>query len=45
MIRAERVARRAARLHAIEDAVITMIFYAGTWAIFMAIITKMMRIM
>ena len=45
MTRAERVARRVARLHAIEDAVITMIFYAATWAIFMAIITKMLRIM
>ena len=45
MTRAERVARRAARLHAIEDAVITMIFYAATWAIFMAIITKMLRIL
>ena len=45
MSKAERVARRVARLHAIEDAVITMILYAATWAVCMAIITKMLRIM
>ena len=44
MTRAERVAKRVARLHAIEDAVITMILYAATWVVCMAIIAKLLKL-
>lgn len=44
MTRAERVERRVARLHAIEDAVLTLLFYGTIWTGFMIFIGKILRI-
>lgn len=42
MTRYERVTRRVARLHAIEDAVLTMMYYAATWSILMTVVKAVM---
>lgn len=44
MTRSERVTRRVERLHAIEDALLTLLFYGMIWTGFMIVIGRMLRI-
>jgi len=44
MTREEKVTKRVERLHAIEDAIITLLYYGMTWTVFMVIISKMLRL-
>lgn len=45
MSKAGRNERRAERLQAIGDAVITLVLYGMTWIVFMMVISKMLKIM
>ena len=44
MTRAERIARRLNRLHAIEDAVLTVIYYAAVWSVYMWLIRYILKL-
>jgi len=44
MTRSERAERRSERLHAIGDAVLSLLFYGTIWIVFMVIIGRMLMI-